>query len=220
MKKAIVFGATGFVGSYLLEDLLKSNDYEKVTVVVRKELNIRHSKLEVIIGDFNSLPVIKDKIVADEIFITIGTTRAKTPDKTAYYKIDHDYPVLAAAIAKENGAKAVFIVTAVGANAASKIFYIRTKGETERDIVALNFEHTYIFRPSMIMGNRVESRALESVFLKIWRVIDPVLLGKRLSKYRGIEGNDIAKAMLNAAKSRSEKVKIYHWREMNDLLQD
>jgi uncharacterized protein YbjT (DUF2867 family) len=217
MKKAILFGATGFVGAYLLEDLLHSDNYEKVTVVVRKELNISHPKLEVVIGDFRSLPLIKDKIVADDIFITIGTTKAKTPDKKEYYKIDHDYPVLAAAMAKEQGAKAVFIVTAVGANAASKIFYVRTKGKAEEDIIALDFEQTHIFRPSMIMGNRGEKRVLESIFLKIWRVIDPVLTGG-LSKYRGIEGKDIAKAMLKATTTRNEKLKIYQWKDMKDLL--
>src|SRR6476660_5439007 len=99
MKKAIVFGATGFIGSQLLRDLLDSPDYAEIIVVVRKQLAFRHPKLTVLIGDLASLPALKPQLVADEIFIALGTTRKHTPDEAEYYKIDHDYPVLAARIA-------------------------------------------------------------------------------------------------------------------------
>lgn len=217
MKKAILFGASGFVGSYLLDELLNDADYEKVMIVVRKNLNISHPKLETIIGNYHSLPDLKRNIVADEIFITLGTTRKNTPDKGEYYQTDHDYPVLAAKIAKEKGAKSVFVVTAVGANANSGIFYVKMKGEIERDIIALDFEHMHIFRPSMLMGNRKEHRPLEKTFIKIWSVINRIFIGK-LNRYRGIDGAAVAKAMINAAKNQSEKVKIYYWKEMNDRL--
>jgi len=205
------------VGSYLLDELLNDADYEKVMIVVRKNLNISHPKLETIIGNYHSLPDLKRNIVADEIFITLGTTRKNTPDKGEYYQTDHDYPVLAAKIAKEKGAKSVFVVTAVGANANSGIFYVKMKGEIERDIIALDFEHTHIFRPSMLMGNRKEHRPLEKTFIKIWSVINRIFIGK-LNRYRGIDGAAVAKAMINAAKNQSEKVKIYYWKEMNDRL--
>jgi len=142
----------------------------------------------------------------------------KTPDRDQYYQIDHDYPVSAAKIAREAGAKSVFVVTAVGANANSSVFYIRTKGETERDIISLNFEHTCIFRPSMIMGKRKENRRLEKILIKVWAFINPLLIGKSLKKYRGIAGEDIATSMMNAAKNQKEKVEIFHWQEMTDLL--
>jgi uncharacterized protein YbjT (DUF2867 family) len=218
MKKAVLFGASGFIGSYLLDELLNNADYEQVTVVVRENLNISHPKLKMLIGDYHSLPGLKAAIVADDIFITIGTNKKNTPGQDEYYRIDHDYPVLAAKIAKEKGTTAVFVVTAVGANANSNIFYIRTKGEIEWDIIALDFEHTHIFRPSMLMGDRKEKRRLEKLLMKIWRVINPVLIGKGLKRYKGINGKDIAKAMNNAAKNHSDKVKIYQWQEMNDLL--
>ena len=217
MKKAILFGASGFVGSYLLNDLLNNSDYEQVTVVVRKKLNIIHPKLKTLIGDYHSLPDLKDNIVADEIFITLGTTKKNTPDQDEYHQIDHDYPVFAAKMVREKGAKSVFVVTAVGANANSSLFYVKTKGENERDIIALNFEHTHIFRPSMIIGNREEYRPFEKLFIRIWSVINPILVGK-LNRYKGINGKDVAKAMMNAAENQSEKVKIYYWKEMNDLL--
>ena len=215
MKKAILFGASGFVGSCLLEELLNNPDYSEVTVVVRKGLQVDHPKLRTLIGDYAALPGLKESIVADEVFITLGTTKKKTPDEKLYYQIDHDYPVLAARIAKEKGAKAVFVVTAVGANAGSRIFYVRTKGETERDIIALDLEHTHIFRPSMIMGERKESRPLEKGLIRVFRMINPIFGS---GKYRGIEGKDIARAMNKAAGRQTVKVKVYQWKEMNELL--
>lgn len=218
MKKAILFGASGFVGSQLLEELLNNADYEKVTIVVRKDLKIHHPKLENLTGDYHSLPGLKEKILADDIFITLGTTKKNTPDKKEYYQVDHDYPILAAKLAKENGARSVFIVTAVGANADSGVSYIKTKGEVERDLIALDFAHTHIFRPSMIMGTRQEKRLLEKALIKLWRAVNAVLIGRYLNKYKGIDGKNIARAMNNAAKKQVEKLKIYHWKEMNELL--
>jgi uncharacterized protein YbjT (DUF2867 family) len=218
MKKAILFGASGFIGSCLVLDLLDNKDYKQVSVVVRRTLGINHPKLKELIGDYHTLHLLKESIDADEIFITLGTTKAKTPDQDQYYQIDHDYPVEAAKIALEAGAKSVFVVTAVGANANSNISYIRTKGETERDIISLNFEHTSIFRPSMIMGERKESRKFEKTLIKVWGFINPLLIGRSLKKYRGITGQDIATSMMNAAKDPKEKVKIFHWQEMADLL--
>lgn len=218
MKSAVVFGASGFVGSHLLSELLNSSDYGQLTAVARKNLDITHSKLRTVIADYNSLPGLKSELAADEIFIALGTTRKNTPNESDYYQVDHDYPVLAAQIAKERGAKSVFLVTAVGANPNSKIFYVRTKGEVERDVVALNFEHTHIFRPSMILGIRKEKRSqLETITMMFWSALNPLLIG-RLEKYRGITGQDIARAMIRSARNQAEKLKIYHWREMHDLL--
>jgi uncharacterized protein YbjT (DUF2867 family) len=217
MKKAILFGASGFIGSYLLQELLNNDDYEQITIVVRKPQNTIHPKLKTLIGDFNSLPDLKNSIVADEIFIALGTTKKQTPNEKEYYQIDHDYPVLAAKMAKENGAKSVFVVSSIGANTNSSIFYTKTKGELERDIIALNFEHTHIFEPSMLLGNRSEGRLGEKIFIPIFKLFNPLLVGT-LNKYRGIEGKDVAKAMNNATKNQSEIVTIYQWKEMNDLL--
>ncbi|MBR0712653.1 oxidoreductase [Bradyrhizobium liaoningense] len=217
MKKAIVFGATGFIGSHLLRDLLDSPDYAQVIAVVRKPLALSHTKLTVLIGDLASLPALKPQLVADEIFIALGTTRKHTPDEAEYYKVDHDYPVLAAEIAKANGARSVFLVTAVGANAKSSMFYVRTKGEVERDILALGFDHTHIFRPSMILGQRDEDRPRERLFVAVWDVLNPLLVGPA-DRYRGLTGDQIAHAIAKAARDGTEKVRVYHWKEMTALL--
>jgi uncharacterized protein YbjT (DUF2867 family) len=217
MKKAILFGASGFIGAYLLEELLANSEYGQVTVVVRTPLPQSHQKLKMLIGDFRTLQSLGSELIADDVFITLGTTKKHTPLREEYYRIDHDYPVLAAKSAKANGAKSIFIVTAIGANADSNFFYVKTKGETERDITALNFQHTHIFQPSMIMGHRKEKRAMEKMLINIWSIIDPLFVGS-LSRYKGIDGKDVAKAMINAARIQTDKVKIYQWRAMSALL--
>lgn len=216
MKKAIVYGASGLVGSYILETLLNSPDYEQIIAVVRKDLNIRHPKLMTLVGNFSSLPDLTKGIAVDEVYIALGTTRKKTPDQKEYYRIDHDYPVLAAKSAKENGAKTVLLVSSIGANTKSKAFYTRTKGETEQDIINLDFNHTCIFRPSLILGNRKEKRIIEKTFMAVWKVINPVLSGK-MNKYKGIEAKNIARAMVGAANHPDGKVKIFYWKEMMDF---
>lgn len=217
MKKAILFGASGFIGSYLLKNLLASDDYIEVMVVVRKGLSLQHPKLKPIVADYHSLTTHKDALVADDVFIAIGTTKKKTPDTAKYYQIDHDYPVLAAALTKTQGAQTILMVTAVGANEHSSIFYTKTKGEVERDVKALDFEHTYIFRPSMILGERAEHRPLEKFFMKISAGVNALLIGG-LNKYKGIEAEAVAEAMINAAKMPTAKVKILHWQEMQELI--
>ena len=216
MKNAILFGSTGFVGSQLLQELLKNDAYNQVIIVVRKPQNITHPKLKILIGDFNTLPLLKADMVVDEIFIALGTTKKRTPNEQEYYKIDHDYPLLAAIIAKENGANSIFIVSSIGANIDSNIFYLKTKGKLEQDIIGLNFKHTHIFQPSMITGNRNENRSGEKIWIKIFQFINPLLFGK-LNKYRGFDGKKIAIAINNATENQIEKVKIYNWSEMNDL---
>ena len=213
MRRAIVLGYSGFVGSHLLQALLDSPDYDRVTAIVRKPLAISHAKLNVLIGDYHTLPDLRSEIRGDDLFITLGTTRKNSPNQAEYYQVDHDYPVLAAHIAKDNGVKAVFVVTAVGADLKSAFFYTRTKGEVERDLIQLDFEHTHIFRPSMLMGNRKQDRPLEKTLIGIWRWLNLLLVGK-VDRYRGITGEALAAAIVNSARNRSDKVKIYHWREM------
>lgn len=217
-KTALVFGATGMIGTQLLRDLLASPDYARVIAVVRRPLSLSDPKLTVLIGDRETLPALSPQLKADDVFIALGTTRRQTPDPAAYYQIDHDYPVEAARIARQNGAKAVLLVSSVGADATSRSSYLRTKGETERDVIALGFAHTAIFRPSMLIGERSEHRPLERFFIAVAKVVNP-LLGGAADRYRGIDGGDVARAMIAAARNDAPGVRIIHWREMMALLQ-
>ena len=216
MKKALVFGATGFIGSQLLPILLASADYDRVSIVVRRDPGLSHAKLVTLVGDLDSLPPLADRIEADDVFIALGTTKAKVPDEAAYYRIDHDYPVRAATLAQTRGATGVFLVSAVGANTDSSVFYLRTKGETERDVIALGIPRTHIFRPSQLLGQREENRPLERFIIAAWPAIDWLLVGSA-RKYRGIAGADVARAMLRAANDRTVGAHVHEWADMQEL---
>lgn len=213
-KSAILFGATGLIGGHLLRLLLDDPVYEKVIAVVRRDLDIKHPKLHQLIADLQSLEKIKRELIADDIFCCVGTTRKRTPDSTEYYRVDHDYPVAAAAITKEMGAKTFCLVSAAGANPKSSNFYLRTKGETERDIRTAGFKSLYLFRPSLLIGERKEQRWMESVPEKIFRLLDPLLIG-RLKRYRSIPAASVALAMNKAAQRGAEGTHIYYWNHIN-----
>ena len=217
MKKAIVFGATGFIGSRLLPMLLASADYDRVTIVVRRNPGVAHAKLVTLVGDLDSLSSLADRIEADDVFIALGTTKAKVPDVAAYYCIDHDYPVQAAALTQACGATGVFLISAVGANAGSSVFYLRTKGETERDVIGLGFPRTHIFRPSQLLGQREENRPFERFIIAAWPAIDWLLVGGA-RKYRGIAGADVARAMVRAASDGTPGMRVHEWADMKALL--
>ena len=216
MKKALVFGASGFIGAQLLPMLLASADYDRVTIVVRRDLGLSHAKLVTLVGDLDSLPALAERIDVDDVFIAIGTTKAKVPDETAYYRIDHDYPVQAAAIAQMRGATGVFLVSAIGANTNSSVFYLRTKGATERDIMALDIARTHIFRPSQLLGQREEKRSLERFIIAAWPAIDWLLVGGA-RRFRGITGADVACAMLRAANDGATGTHVHEWADMKAL---
>lgn len=213
MKKAIVYGASGLVGSFILDLLLQNNSYDCVYAVTRRKLSIVHPKLINIVGELDEIENLTQGILIDEVYISLGTTKKKTPDLKKYYKIDHDYPVLAAQAAKNNGAKSVLLVSSVGANAKASSFYLKTKGETKRDIISIQFDHTLIFKPSLIMGKRNESRFLEDMSKKIGHLINPLLSGK-LSKFKGIEAKAIATSMIREANQPKNTLKVLHWKEM------
>lgn len=217
MKKALVFGATGFIGSQLLPMLLASDDYDRITIVVRRDPGVVHAKLLTLVGDLDSLPTLAKQIDADDVFIALGTTKSKVPDEAAYYRVDHDYPVQAAAVAQARGATGVFMVSAVGANADSSVFYLRTKGAAERDVMALGIARTHIFRPSQLLGQREENRPLERFIIAMWPAIDWLLVGGA-RKYRGISGEDVARAMTAAAGDDAPGKRIHEWTGMKALL--
>ena len=216
MKSALLFGSTGLVGSLLLRELLADAGYGRITAVVRRRPATPDPRVSYVVADLATLPAVKAGLVADDVFIAIGTTKDKTPDRAEYARIDHDYPVLAARLAKENGARCVCLVSAVGADAGSSTFYLRTKGETDRDVIALGFAHTHVFRPSQLLGDRGERRPLEKALMALMPALDPLLRG-RLSIYRGVAAVDVARAMHAAAGDDTRKVAIHHWREIQAL---
>jgi len=206
-KKAIVLGATGLVGGILLDLLLKDERYEKVIVFSRRELNMAHPKLKTCIGDLLNLEGFSDKFMADEVFCCIGTTQAKTPNKETYRKIDFGIPVSAAQMCKEKEINTFIVISAMGSNANSSIFYNRLKGEMEDVVLSTALEKTHIVQPALIGGKRTEKRLGESFFKSVLNTLDFLMIGP-LKKYKVIRPETIAKAMLWLANHEYDKERI------------
>lgn len=200
MKTAIIIGATGLTGSIVLEKLLANEAYAKVKLFSRSTCGIKHPKIEEHLVDLLKLEEHKADFIADEVYCCIGTTKKKTPDQEKYRAIDYGIPAAAAQLCKENGIEVMAVVSAIGANPKSSIFYNRTKGEMEEAVLAAGISRTYILRPSFIGGNRQEKRAGERIGLAIFNFLKPLFIGK-LKKYAVIDASSIADRMIQLANS-------------------
>ena len=194
-KTAIVLGATGLTGGILLMELLEDPRYGKVLVFSRSPLEVDHLKLEVHLGDLLSLSDFKSDFKADEVFCCIGTTRAKTPDKERYRAIDFGIPVSAARLCKENNIGTYLVISSLGADPGSSVFYSKVKGEMEEAVLQCDIGRTCILQPSLIGGQRDEKRQGEQLARKLFAFLDFMLIGP-LKKYRSIPPEDIARAMI------------------------
>lgn len=199
-KTAIIIGATGLTGGLVLDQLLSNENYSRVKVFVRRSTGRVDAKLEEHIVDLHLLEDVKEEFIADELYCCIGTTRKKTPDREEYFSIDYGIPVAASRIAKENGVEVMAVVSAVGANPSSSVFYNRTKGEMERDVLSVGIEHTYILRPSIIGGERHEKRLGERIGQLLFKILNPLFIGK-MKRYRLVQAEDIALRMIELCNS-------------------
>ncbi len=205
-KTAIIIGATGLTGNLLLQNLLKDSRYEQIKLFSRRSIGIKHSKIIEKTGDLIELDTFKNDFIADEVYCCIGTTAKKTPDKKIYRKIDFGIPVIAAKLCKDNNIDTFLVISSLGANSESTVFYSKTKGEMEYAVLKEKIPNTYILRPSIILGLREESRLGENIgkgFLKTFQF----LFFGGLKKYKPIEARTIVKAMILLANTKP-KTKI------------
>lgn len=196
-KTAIILGATGLTGRYLLEVLLEDTSFGKVLVFSRRSTGVKHPKLEEHIVDLLDLEKHKELFHADVVFCCIGTTKAKTPDRKLYRAIDYGIPVQAAKLVKQNTIPNYLVISAIGADPTSRVYYNQLKGEMERDILPLNIENTYLLQPSLIVGERSEKRFGEDFAKSIMKIFNFLIP----QKYKAIHGETIAKAMVEIAKN-------------------
>lgn len=201
MKTAIILGATGLTGNTVLKKLLLDDRYEKVKLFSRRPLRLKDPKIEEHITDLFELEKQWENFTADEVYCCVGTTKNKTPDEDVYRKVDYGIPVTAARLARANKIHTFMVISALGADPESKIFYNRTKGEMERDVLQHEVPRTYIFRPSLISGDREETRVLESVAKYAMKAGNYLMQGP-LKKYRSIKAETIATAMIYVANNR------------------
>lgn len=212
--KALVIGATGAVGSEVVQLLLNSNSWKLVRVLARSPQTFVDSKLEWYQGD-----LLKDDFISKHldgithIFMCIGTTRKKTPDKNLYKAIDYGIPVRTAQLAAYTDVYHMLVVSAIGANFKSPFFYPKLKGEMERDVSATSIPRIDFFRPSTIIGNRTDKRPLEELAIRFDRLFSPVI---PLS-YKAVHAAQIAKAMLFKASQIQEGRYIVSNREIHQI---
>lgn len=207
-NKAVIAGASGLIGSHLLEILLNEPFYQEVLVVVRKELPMDHKKLVQLVIDFDHLDEFTKSITGHALFCCLGSTRKKTPDLAIYRKIDHDYPLKLAQIAQQNGITHFHLVSVIGADPISSNFYTKMKGETEQDIQKVGIKCLHIYQPSFLTGGRQESRPGERFALGIMKFLDPLLFGG-LKKYRSIAAETVARAMFHQSLKTEEGIFVH-----------
>ncbi len=206
-KVAILLGATGLTGSLLLRLLLDDERYEKVILFSRTAIGFSHSKVDEHLIDVFSLADYGSFFKADVVFCCIGTTKSKTPNKELYRKIDYGIPVAAAKLCQDNGIGTFIVVSALGAKPDSPIFYNKTKGEMEEQVLGCRIPKTHILQPALISGQRSEKRIGEWLFKQIMKGINHVLVGS-WNKYRSISPETIAKCMIWLSHNLCEEVRI------------
>ena len=201
-KTAIILGATGLTGNHILQKLIEDDRYASIKLFSRSKIEGLPKKVVQFTGDLLKLGQFKADFTADEVYCCIGTTAKKTPNKKRYKEIDYGIPVAAAVLSKENNISTFLVISAMGANKDSNVFYNKTKGEMEDNVLHKNIKHTFILRPSLISGERKERRLLENIGITILKIIEPLFIGN-LKKYRIINAESIAKAMIVLANNTS-----------------
>lgn len=202
MKKALVLGGSGLVGSHVIELLLADSRY-LVSALVRKPLAIQHERLIIIPFNFDNPD--KRLVTADEIFCCLGTTIKTAGSKASFYKVDYEYVLEIAQIAKSNGAKKIALISSMGANKNSFIYYNMVKGGIEAALTNLDFESLFILRPSLLLGRRLEFRLGETAGKLLMNVFSFAIP----KKYKAIQARQVAKAMIAKMNTDDTGVHIF-----------
>lgn len=196
--KAIIFGATGLVGSYLTDSISYHPQFEEITLAVRKPLLDLPSHVQQVVVDFEHLSASLQGVDADVVFCCLGTTIAKAKTKENFQKVDYEYPKAIAKHFADKAAKRIVVISSIGANAASSNFYLRTKGEMEIAVQTAGISDVAIVRPGLLLGHRKEFRLGERIASFFMRNFEWMLIGS-LRNYRAIHGRTVAEAMLALA---------------------
>jgi uncharacterized protein YbjT (DUF2867 family) len=211
---AALVGATGLIGSYLLEELQNDPYFDIIRILIRRPIDITNAKLEKKIVDFNdsdSLLVALSN--SDVVFCAIGSTMKKVKgDKDAYRKIDYDIPLNLARFCKMTGCEKFILVSSAGANTKSSNFYQRLKGETDEAVKQSGPKTIHIMRPSLLLGERKEFRPGENIGKAVMTTLSFLIP----EKYKAIQGKDVAKVMVALAKKKEEGFFIHENREIRN----
>jgi uncharacterized protein YbjT (DUF2867 family) len=217
-RTAAIFGATGLVGRLCLDLLLADERYARVVAIGRREPTQSDPKLEVRRAALDTAAALDDPTLGpvDDVFCCLGTTLKKAGSQEAFRRVDLDYVGNAASFANRRGAHHFLMVSAIGADARSRVFYSRVKGEAEAAVAKLGIERVSIFRPSFILGAREETRLGERIGMVVAGALSFALVGQ-LAKYRPIAATTIARAMLAAAAKPAPGITVYEFDRMAAL---
>lgn len=205
------------MGGFLLHLLLASPEYARVISIGRRPLPVEHAKLTQLTVDFAALDAVADELKCDDAFCALGTTIRHAGSREAFRAVDQVAVLALAWVAKRGGAKRFFLVSAMGADAGSRVFYNRVKGEVEQALNVMEFPTLAIFRPSLLLGPRREKRFGERVAAAALWVLEPLMLGD-LRKYRAIQASVVARAMVRCACGRDgQGVLVFSSAEIQDL---
>jgi uncharacterized protein YbjT (DUF2867 family) len=203
MATLMLVGATGLVGQSVLAQALAHPQVQRVVAPTRRPLSA-HPKLLNPVVDFNALPEDAPWWAVDAVICALGTTIKTAGSQGAFYAVDHDLPLRVAGLAQGHGAQVYALNSALGADAASRVFYSRTKGELERDLQSLGYLSLTFVRPGLIGGERAEPRLAEQIGVKLSQWLRP-LLPKR---YRVVPAERIAFHLLQAALAAQPGVRV------------
>lgn len=212
-RTAIVVGATGLTGNFLVRQLCESEEYVAISVIARRTISYTHAKLDVKIREFDKLEE-NDLDIADDLFCCLGTTIKKAKTKEAFEKVDLIYPLQIASLAKKRGIPNFYVISAAGSNSKSPFFYSRIKGRMEEGLIDLKLPHLSIFRPTLLTGERAEFRLGERLAEGFFQLVNPLLIGP-FRKMRAIEGKQLAFALCHyAVHGKKQDVHIYKTKEI------
>ena len=205
---ALVLGATGLVGRHCLDLLLEDEAYGQVVALARKPPKREHPKLRWHVTDLARVHEYGSLLGVDDVFCCLGTTIRAAGSRDSFYKVDFGHVVEVARATAESGARQLLLVSALGADAHSRVFYNRVKGEVERAVCELPFRGTQIFRPSLLLGQRQEFRLGERAAALALVPLSFLLIG-RARKYRPVPATAVAEAMVRVAKSVPPGVNVF-----------
>ncbi len=200
----------------MLRLLLEDRGYQRVTVLARRELPLRHQKLAQRVVDFDQLAAVTDFPRVHDVFCCLGTTMKQARSPQAFRTVDFTYVVELARVAVRHRASQFLLVTALGADPGSRVFYSRVKGEVEEAVTRLQFDGIQIFRPSLLVGKRAERRLGEQVAFVLGALTSWALVGP-LRKYRPIAAETVARAMVRIAHDAPRGVHVYPSNEIVPL---
>jgi nucleoside-diphosphate-sugar epimerase len=208
MRKALIAGATGAIGSVLLELLNHSDQYSEIHCIGRREPPISGEKIKALIVSYDELDQLNLPQPIDDVFCAIGTTIKTAGSVERFKKVDRDYVHQVGKLAQRLNAKTCSVVSAIGASAGSSNYYNQTKGEAEDLLRSLGLSSLRIFRPSMLHGTRDEFRLKEAIGFAVLTIMTPVLQGP-WKKYRAIHIEQVAKAMHESARQEYPAVQVF-----------